>query len=79
VDPNSSGQKVTDKESCLQVLECIRWPSLPLKESILAARWPELGLGVDPEFLVRQAGREEELPHNHFPLDLLRSNYSVNR
>jgi hypothetical protein len=59
----------------------IHWQNLPLKESILASRWPELGLVVanDPEFLVRQSQKQTELRHDAVIPDLLRGNYSPNR
>ena len=67
------------------MLDCISWSTLPLKEAILATQWPELGLAVDPDFLVRHIKQgedeeeEQELHHNSVIPDLLRSNYSLNR
>jgi hypothetical protein len=65
----------------MQLLERgFRWQNLPLKESVLASRWPELGLlGHDPEFLVRQSQQGGPLLHDAVFHDLLRGNYSANR
>ena len=65
------------------MLECIRWPNVPLKDSVVAASWPELGLAAtDPDFLVRQSQAADSappVPHDAVLPDLLRGNYSANR
>lgn len=73
----------TDTEAMCphQLLEAIRWKSVPLKEAVMVASWPEFRVQeLDPSFLSDQLERTgSPLSHYKSVTDLVNKQYSDNR
>jgi hypothetical protein len=65
-----------------QLLEAIRWETVPLQEAVMVAGWPELRIGqLDPAFLPDHLERAAApaASHSRAVADLLNRQYSHNR
>lgn len=71
-----------ESSECLhQILECVLWRSVPLKEAIIVNSWPELGFDRDTEFLTRISESNRRLPIeiDRVVPTILNRGYSLNR
>jgi len=70
-----------DKQCIHQLLECIRFKYMALKETVMAITWPELGLNTDSEFLTDLLDSEsgQAVPTKERLTYTLNQGYSVYR
>jgi len=74
-----------DTETCAhQLVECIRWPAMPIKECVMVQQWPELKLYHDRSFLtdvmeVQRARDGRNISHIEVVPACINKEYSLNR